>query len=182
MEAIREWVEDSPYCRFLGVRLDHLDENSARIVLPYKDENSNPGQALHGGCAASLGAIGGQAVARAALGPESGPWHICDLQVSYLAAAIGEDVVADAKLLRRGKQLCFVNVEVHTPDGKPIAFIATTVRGRFGAEPDLTLGGEGITRQPAGVLVVDLDGDGDVDIVSVNKGSDDVAVFYGGSE
>ena len=49
MNEIRSWVEDSPYCKFLGVRLDHLDETSARLVLPYQDENSNPGKALHGG-------------------------------------------------------------------------------------------------------------------------------------
>ena len=135
MDAIRSWVERSPYSQFLGARLEHLDENGARLSLPYRDENSNPGKALHGGCAASLGAIGGQAVARAALGPDSGPWHTAQMQVSYLAAAIGEDVVADATLLRRGKELCFVRIGVETRDGKPIASITTTVRGRMGAEP-----------------------------------------------
>ena len=135
MEEIRRWVEESPYSRFLGVQLEHIDEKSARLVLPYRDENSNPGKALHGGCAASLGAIGGQAVARAALGSESGPWHTAQMQVSYLAAAIGEDVIADAELLRRGKELCFASIAVHTRDGKPIARINTTVRGRMGAEP-----------------------------------------------
>ena len=139
MEEIRSWVEDSPYCRFLGVHLEHVDEKSARIVLPYRDENSNPGKALHGGCAASLGAIGGQAVARAALGAESGPWHTAQMQVSYLAAAIDEDVVAEAVLLRRGKQLCFVSIDVKTLEGKPIAFVVTTVRGRCGAEPAKTV-------------------------------------------
>ena len=134
MEEIRSWVEESPYSKFLGVRLDHLDETSARLVLPYQDENSNPGKALHGGCAASLGAIGGQAVARAALGPQSGPWHTAQMQVSYLAAAVGEDVIAEAQLLRRGKELCFVSIGVETQGGKPIASITTTVRGRMGAD------------------------------------------------
>lgn len=135
MEAIRNWVEQSPYSRFLGVELETLDEDTARLVLPFRDENSNPGRALHGGCAASLGAIGGQVVARAALGADSGPWHTAQMQVSYLAAAIGEAVVADARLLRRGKELCFVAIDVHTVEGKPIASITTTVRGRFGAAP-----------------------------------------------
>ncbi len=138
MDDIRAWVEDSPYTKFLGVRLDHLDETSARLVLPYQDENSNPGKALHGGCAASLGAIGAQAVARAALGPATGPWHTAQMQVSYLAAAIGEEVVAEAELLRRGKELCFVAINVKTREGKPIASITTTVRGRMGAEPTAT--------------------------------------------
>ncbi|MBW2241138.1 MAG: PaaI family thioesterase [Deltaproteobacteria bacterium] len=139
METIRRWVEDSPYSRFLGVRLDYLSEQTARIVLPYQDENSNPGNVLHGGCAASLGAIGGQVLARAVLGEDSGPWHTAQMQVNYLAAAIGEDVVADAELLRRGKQLCFISVVVHTTEGKPIAQITTTVRGRMGAEPAQTV-------------------------------------------
>jgi len=135
MEEIRRWVEESPYSRFLGVDLDRLDESSARLVLPYQDANSNPGKALHGGCAASLGAIGGQILARAALGAESGPWHTAQMQVVYLAAAIGEEVIAEVKLLRRGKRLCFVRVEVQTGAGKPIASITTTVRGRFAATP-----------------------------------------------
>ena len=139
MEDIRQWVEKSPYSRFLGVQLDQIDESSARLVLPYRDENSNPGKALHGGCAASLGVIGGQAIARAVLGAESGPWHTAQLQVSYLAAAIGEDVIAEARLLRRGRELCFVGIEVRTAGegddpGKPIASITTTVRARFAAE------------------------------------------------
>jgi uncharacterized protein (TIGR00369 family) len=134
MEEIRKWVEESSYSKALGVNLEHLDETSALLVLPYRDENSNPGQALHGGCAASLGAIGAQAVARSALGPDSGPWHIPQMQVSYLAAAIGEEVRAEARLLRRGKELCFVAIDVKKSDGKPVASIATTVRGRSGAE------------------------------------------------
>ena len=133
MEAIRNWVEQSPYSRFLGVQLEAIDESSARFRLPYQDENSNPGKALHGGCAASLGVIGGQAIARAALGAEAGPFHTAQMQVSYLAAAIGEDVVAEAKLLRRGRELCFVGIEVQTSEGKRIASITTTVRGRQGA-------------------------------------------------
>ena len=134
MEHVRQWIEKSPYSKCLGVHLDQLDENQARLVLPYQDENSNPGKALHGGCAASLGAIGGQVIARSVLGIESGPWHTAQMQVSYLAAAIGEEVIANARLLRKGRELCFVGVEVETAEGKPIASITTTVRGRFAAD------------------------------------------------
>jgi uncharacterized protein (TIGR00369 family) len=134
MDEIKSWVEESPYSKFLGVSLDHIDDSSARLSLPYQDENSNPGKALHGGCAASLGAIAGQAIARSVLGKEAGPFHTAQMQVSYLAAAIGEDVVAEARLLRRGRELCFVGIEVATGEGKPIASITTTVRGRFAGD------------------------------------------------
>ncbi len=134
MDAIKKWVENSPYSKFLGVRLEQIDDSSARLRLPYQDANSNPGKALHGGCAASIGAIAGQAIARALLGAEAGPFHTAQMQVSYLAAAIDEDVVAEARLLRRGRELCFVAVDVETQGGKPIASITTTVRGRFGGD------------------------------------------------
>jgi acyl-CoA thioesterase len=140
MSDIHSWVEESPYSKFLGVKLASIDDNGAQLLLPYQDENSNPGKALHGGCAASLGAIGAQAVARQVLGEAAGPFHTAQMQVSYLAAAIDEDVVANARLLRRGKQLCFVVIDVATQDGKPIASVTTTVRGRMGADPS-----EGIT-------------------------------------
>ncbi len=134
MDAITSWVEESPYSKFLGVKLEHVDDSGARLRLPYQDKNSNPGKALHGGCAASLGAIAGQAIARAVLDAEAGPFHTAQMQVSYLAAAIGEEVVADAQLLRRGRELCFVGIDVKTAEGKPIAHVTTTVRGRFGRE------------------------------------------------
>ena len=134
MDKIKNWVEESPYSRYLGVQLEQIDDSGARLRLPYRDANSNPGKALHGGCAASIGAIAGQAIARAALGDEAGPFHTAQMQVVYLAAAIGEEVVADAKLLRRGRELCFVGIDVATTEGKPIARIMTTVRGRFTRE------------------------------------------------
>jgi uncharacterized protein (TIGR00369 family) len=129
----RAWLEKSPYTATLGVAVESLSAESATLRLPFRDENSNPGRALHGGCAASLAVAGAQAVARTALGPESGPWHTFGLHVSYLAAAIGEDVRAVARLLRRGKELCFVEVDVATADGKPVAHASAGVRGRFGA-------------------------------------------------
>jgi len=132
-DRVRRWVEDSPYTAALGVRVRELSRERAVLELPFAEANSNPGKALHGGCTASLAAVGGQAVTRLVLGEESGPWHTCALQIGYLAAAIDEDVVASATLLREGKQLCFVSVEVSTTAGKPIAHASSVVRARLGA-------------------------------------------------
>ncbi|MEN8183444.1 MAG: PaaI family thioesterase [Myxococcota bacterium] len=135
MDSVQHWVEDAPFARALGIRLDGAEEGSARLLLPFRDANANPGKALHGGCAASLAIVGAQAVARRALGEASAPWHTFGLQVNYLSAAIGEEVAAVARLLRRGKELCFVEVDVATAAGKPIAHATAAVRGRFGREP-----------------------------------------------
>jgi len=135
LDWIQSWVEGSPYAKALGVRCAALSESGVTLELPYADVNSNPGKALHGGCAASLGIIASQAVTRAALGPDAAPFHTAGLQVNYLAAAIGEDVHATGTLLRRGKNMCFVEVDVATEEGKSIAHVTSMVRGRFGAAP-----------------------------------------------
>jgi uncharacterized protein (TIGR00369 family) len=135
VDFVSSWIERSPYSQALGVRLEEIDSGGARLRLPFAQPNTNPGQVLHGGVAASLCAIGAQAVARAALGAASGPWHGAGLQVNYLAAAKAQDVVAVARLLREGKELCFVEIDVATDDGKPIAHATSIVRARFGAEP-----------------------------------------------
>jgi len=135
VDAVRQWIEDAGYARSLGVELDAVSPEKARIRLPYKECNANPGKALHGGCAASLGLIGGQAITRANLGPDAGEVHTCAFQVNYLAAAIGEEVVADATLLRRGKTMCFVEIDVHTLDGKSIAHVTSMLRARGSAAP-----------------------------------------------
>jgi len=135
LQHVRKWLESSPYSLELGAELVDLEPERVALVLPYRDSNSNPGKALHGGCAASLGILGGQAVARTALGEASGPWHSASLQVNYLSAAIGEDVVAEASLRRRGKAMCFIDIRVSTREQKPVAEILSMVRGRFGVGP-----------------------------------------------
>lgn len=128
-------VEDSPYARRLGWQLERQGAGSARLLLPFREENTNPGGVLHGGVAASLTAAGARAVAAAALGPEGAPFHLAQIHVSYLAAAKAEPVTAEARLLRGGKALCFVEVDVAGADGRPIAHASASVRGRFGAAP-----------------------------------------------
>ena len=138
MQAIQDWVEQSPYGAGLGVQLREVTGEAAVIAMPFREANSNPGDALHGGCAASLGLIGGQAVARAALGDQFTTFHTASCQVSYLAAAVGEDVSATTTLLRRGKEMCFTETTVATVGGKPISHIATLVRGRSGTQAPTT--------------------------------------------
>ena len=135
MEHVARWIEKSGYARALGVEIEALGAEAARLRLPFRESNTNPGSVLHGGVAASLVAMAGQAVTRATLGPEAAPFHAIGVEVTYLAAAKEEAVVASARRLRAGKELCFVEVAIATGVGKPIAQGLLAARGRFGAAP-----------------------------------------------
>jgi uncharacterized protein (TIGR00369 family) len=134
MDHVVAWIEQSAYAKTLGVELRALGDGGAQLLLPYTDANSNPGRVLHGGVAASLIGMAGQAVARASLGAEAAPFHTSSLQVTYLAAAKAQAITATARRLRGGKELCFVDVAVASADGKPIAHGLVATRGRFGAD------------------------------------------------
>ena len=111
-----------PYCARLGVTVEDLAVDRARIRIPYDDANSNPGRALHGGVAASTIDVAGVLAAWSGLAawppPEAGT---LDLAVDYLAAAIGEDIVAESAVLRRGKEIVYAEVDVRNDAGKRIA-------------------------------------------------------------
>ncbi|MCG8589627.1 MAG: PaaI family thioesterase [Proteobacteria bacterium] len=146
MDEIRSWLEASPYGAGLGVEARAVSEQRVHLALPFQHSNSNGDKALHGGVVASMIDLAGQAVARAALGAESAPWHTAAIQVAYLAAALGEAIEAEATLLRRGKELAFASVSVRTEDGKPVAQGLVSVRGRFAAAlspPPEALGDDG---------------------------------------
>jgi uncharacterized protein (TIGR00369 family) len=125
---------DSPYVLDLGAVLDALESDKVRLSLPFKEINSNPGGALHGGVAASMINLAGLTLGRHVLGDEASPIHTAQINIQYLAAAINEAIVAEATLLRRGKELVFVEVAVSTQAGKQIAAGSCVVRGRFNQE------------------------------------------------
>jgi len=127
--ALRQRFEGVPYHASLGVRVEAVEADRVRIRVPFTDAIANPGRALHGGVAASAVDIAGALAAwsgvdaRRAL--ESGT---LDLSVDYLAAAIGEDIIATAEVLRRGKELVYSDVDVRNDAGKRIARGLVTYR------------------------------------------------------
>jgi uncharacterized protein (TIGR00369 family) len=134
MSDVQNWVEQSAYARTLGVEALSISDSEAVLHLPFRETNSNPGGALHGGVYASLSIIGAHATARTALGADIGPFHTVGIQINYLSAAINEAVTARAKLLKRGKELAFVEVTCTSEAGKDVAQASLMIRGRKGAE------------------------------------------------
>ncbi len=99
------------------------------MELPYSDDNANAGGMRHGGVIASAIALAGAAVACAgrddASGLEAGT---VDLAVAYVAAAIHEPIAAEARLVRRGREIVYAGVDVRGERGKAIATGLVTYR------------------------------------------------------
>ena len=134
LDWVRYYVDDAPFAAVLGITVNELSEENAELSLAFKDELSNGDTALHGGVAGSMVVTAAGCVTRAALGQGSGPWHTTAVQIAYLSAALGEGVSARARLLRKGRELTHVEVDVTASSGKPVAKGLVTGRARFGAD------------------------------------------------
>ena len=129
-------IAQEAYARWLGVRVDKIEPDCARIELPYKEENSNPGKQVHGGVVASALAIAARIAACAGVeGQEPSAAGMLSLNVGYLASAVGEAIVAESRVMRRGKELCYVRSEAANPDGKPLGTATVVYRAAPGIDP-----------------------------------------------
>jgi len=129
LQSLAARFEQAPYNASLGIRIELLEPDRVRIRVPFKDEISNPGRALHGGVAASTIDIAGALAAWTGFEPRPDmESSTLDLSVNYLAAAIGEDIIATAEVLRRGKELVYSDVGIRNAAGKRIAKGLVTYR------------------------------------------------------
>jgi uncharacterized protein (TIGR00369 family) len=121
-EVITQFLEHSPFVLHLGVRLDSIEADRAQLAMPYRDELATIGDVVHGGALSALvdtAAMAASWSAHDASGPLRGT--TVGLSVDFVAAARGQEVKADARVIRRGKSLCFCDVDVTDRDGALVA-------------------------------------------------------------
>jgi uncharacterized protein (TIGR00369 family) len=105
----------------LGITIADLAHDRAVLVLPYQPAHMNAGGVLNGGASASLVIMTATLAAWAGVDLDAKPHLSCvDFAVQYLAPAREDDVVAEARVLRRGRDLAFLDVTARTGSDVPI--------------------------------------------------------------
>jgi uncharacterized protein (TIGR00369 family) len=121
-EIISEFLLHSPFVRHLGMRLESIVPHRARVAMPYREELATVGDVVHGGALTSIvdtAAMAASWSAHDGSGPLRGT--TVGLSVDFVAAARGREVTAEARVIRRGKSLCFCDVDVTDADGGLVA-------------------------------------------------------------
>jgi uncharacterized protein (TIGR00369 family) len=105
--------ERMAFAQFLRVRVAQVSHERAVLRLPFQEDNANQGGVLHGGAIASLVHMAGTLAVWTGLNLQADPLvNTVDLSVQYLAAALREEVTAEAVVLRRGRDIFFLDVTV----------------------------------------------------------------------
>ncbi len=121
-DFVRQFLPTSPFVDYLGMRLVAMQPDAATLAMPFDESLVTIGTVVHGGAIASL--IDTTAMVAAWSGaalPEKLRGTTVGLTVTYLNAASSEDLEATAKVLQRGKNLVYLDVEVRGASGRLVA-------------------------------------------------------------
>jgi uncharacterized protein (TIGR00369 family) len=113
--------EETYFPNVVGLELEDVKVDYARLRLPYRPELRQPAGVVHGGAIATLI----DTVVVPAIGayyPQMPLMLTIDMQVRYLGAARETDLVAEGWVTRRGRSIVFCQAEVRTrPGGELVA-------------------------------------------------------------
>jgi len=129
VEFAREYQKQIPFLQHLKIQTDELGQGTARLSLPIERELTNSLGTAHGGVIMSLLDVAVCTAART-LHPDSVGVITIDLSVSFIGGGSGKRLVADARVLKDGRSMSFVEGEAKNEDGSLVAKAIATVRVR----------------------------------------------------
>jgi len=116
-ELVTQFVAHSPFGVRAGLSLEHIEPEKAVLRLAYSEEVTTFGDVIHGGAIATLADVAATAAAWSAAEVSGAPrGATVGLTVDYLGAARGRDLRAEAQVLRRGRSICFCEVDILAGD------------------------------------------------------------------
>lgn len=114
-----EGFDDVPFHRYLGLTLAERRDGYARLRLTVTENTpTGVGGSVNGGVIATLIDMAAIPAVFTGLREGSLPAGTADLQVTYLRQAHGAWIDGEATVIKRGRQLCVVEVSVVNDAGE----------------------------------------------------------------
>ena len=129
LQYTRDYQQRIPFIAHLGLVTEALGEGSARLWMPLPKHFTNSLGTAHGGVIMSLLDVALCTAART-LHPESVGVVTIDMSTSFIGGGKGDRLVAEARVLKDGRSMTFVEAEAKNADGSLVAKAIGTVRVR----------------------------------------------------
>jgi acyl-CoA thioesterase len=124
LAAVRERAHANHFWRYLGIEVEAAGEGWVRLRVPVRDELRNAaGAPVHGGVLATLvdAAIGGALGTYGAAAAGGVDQATLDLNVSFVGAGRGDALLAEGRIIRRGRSIAFGETRVTDTAGTLVA-------------------------------------------------------------
>jgi uncharacterized protein (TIGR00369 family) len=125
----RDYQKKIPFVSHLKILTETLGEGTARLSLPIEPHLKNSLGTAHGGVIMSLLDVALCTAART-LHPDSIGVVTIDMSTSFIGGGSGGKLIAEARVLKDGRSLSFVEAEARNEDGSLVAKAIATVRVR----------------------------------------------------
>jgi uncharacterized protein (TIGR00369 family) len=109
-------VTPPPFARRVGLQVESANEGTARLRLPWSAEHTQEAGVLQGGYLALLADAAVFAAGRTLLKPGEALTTI-ELKTNFLAPVRGQDVIAEASIVKRGRTIVLGEVNLRVPSG-----------------------------------------------------------------
>ena len=129
LQFTRDYQKKIPFVSHLKILTEALGHGTARLSLPIEAHLTNSLGTVHGGVIVSLLDVALCTAART-LHPESTGVVTIDLSTSFIGGGAGARLLAEARVLKDGKSMTFVEAEAKNEDGTLVAKAIATVRVR----------------------------------------------------
>jgi uncharacterized protein (TIGR00369 family) len=127
-ELVRSLIR-SPLEVLLGMQVEAIGADHVRVRLPFRADVTTGANIVHGGAISALVDTAATAAAWSAADLSSNPrGTTIALAVNFLAAARGQDIVADARVIQRGRTITVCEVAVEDTNGKRVASALVTYK------------------------------------------------------
>jgi len=128
-KVVRVAITGSPLGALLGMQLESVERDRVRVRLPFRAEVTTVGDIIHGGAISALIDTAATAAAWSAADLSANPrGTTIALTVNFLAAARGADIVADARVIQRGRSITVCEVDVTDPGERRVASALVTYK------------------------------------------------------
>ena len=127
VEFAREYQKKIPFVSHLRILTEALGSGTAQLSVPVEPHLTNSLGTVHGGVIMSLLDVALCTAART-LHPESVGVITINMSTSFIGGGKGAKLLADARVLKDGKSMSFVEAEAKNDDGSIVAKAIGTVR------------------------------------------------------
>ena len=129
LDFTRDYQTKIPFVAHLGLTTEALGQGTARLSMPLPEHFTNSLGTAHGGVIMSLLDVALCTAART-LHPESTGVVTIDMSTSFIGGGSGGTLIAEARVLKDGRSMTFVEAEAKNADGSLVAKAIGTVRVR----------------------------------------------------
>jgi uncharacterized protein (TIGR00369 family) len=118
--SLRVLIHSLPVFRLLGVRVEELDQDYAKLSLAFRPELAGPRDALHGGLLSTLVDTAAACAINTTLKDGSDQVTV-SLDTKFFQPVVSGVIFAEAMVVRKGRNFAHIDVTVTGESGEVVA-------------------------------------------------------------